>query len=75
MKITPELIAKLIYSSSELRYFERELVMEPSDELHDVVIRCQFRLDGVLVEMGMKEFIPLEKLIELINLTKNEITT
>ncbi len=72
MKITHELIAKMIYSASELRYFERELVMEPSDELHDVVIRCQFRLDGVLVEMGMKEFIPLDLLTEIVKHSEYE---
>lgn len=68
MKITPELVAKLIFASSELRFFERELVMEPNDELQGIVIKCQHRLDGILIEMGMEGFIPLKTLIETINL-------
>lgn len=72
MRITPELIAKLIYSASELRYFEREIVMEPNNELQDICIRCQCRLDSVLSEMGVDQYLPLKTLIETIKLNEYE---
>jgi hypothetical protein len=68
MKLTPELIAKLIFASSELRYFEKELVMEPSNELQDIVIRCQFRLDSILAEMGFTDFVALDSLKQIVEL-------
>lgn len=62
MTLTPDIIAKLIFATSQLRFFERELVMEPNNELHDIVIRWQCKIDSLLVEMGMDKFIPLDEL-------------
>lgn len=70
MKLTPELISKLIFASSQLRFFEKELVMEPSDELHDIVIKWQMKVDEVLCEMGADQYVPLKTLIETIKLNE-----
>jgi hypothetical protein len=75
MKITPELVAKLIFSSSQLRYFERELAADPrAYELQDIVTKWQCKVDEVLIEMGVEEFIPLMNLIETIKLEYNAET-
>lgn len=69
MNLTNELIAKLIFASSQLRYFEVESMMNPSDpQLKDIVIKWQAKLDEVLLDMGLKEHIGLKELIEIINL-------
>lgn len=69
MKTTSELIGKLIFASSQLRYFEKELMMEPGNmELHDIVIKWQMKMDEVLMEMGVTDFIPLKKIIEQVKL-------
>ena len=68
MRITPEHVANLIFAVSQLRYFERELVMQPNDELQDITIRWQFKVDQVLIEMGVEEFISRKSLIETIKL-------
>ena len=73
MRITPELVAKLIFSSSQLRYFERELAADPrAYELQDIATKWQCKVDEVLIEMGVEEFISLKQLIETIKLTANE---
>lgn len=69
MNLTNELIAKLIFASSQLRYFEVESMTNPSDpQLKDIVIKWQAKLDEVLLDMGLKEHIGLKELIEIINL-------
>lgn len=67
MTITPDILAELIYACSELRYFEKECLMNPNQEAHDIVIKIQFKVDQLLIKMGMVEFIPLS---DLKNLTK-----
>lgn len=74
MKITPELIAKLIFASSQLRFFEQQCLIDPNQEMHDIVLKWQCKVDEVLCEMGVSEFIPLKQLVEIINLTQHEIT-
>lgn len=73
MRITPEQVANLIFSVSQLRYFERELVMQPNDELQDITIRWQYKVDQVLIEMGVEEYIPRKQLMEILNITTNEV--
>ena len=68
MRINPEQVANLIFATSQLRYFERELVMQPNDELQDITIRWQFKVDQVLIEMGVEEYISRKQLLETINL-------
>ena len=69
MKITPELVAKLIFATSQLRWFERELMSEPSNfELQDIITKWQCKADEVLRDMGVEEFIPLKTLTETIEL-------
>ena len=69
MKLTNELIGKLIFASSQLRYFETESMTEPYNlQLHDIVVKWQMKVDEVLLDMGLKEHIGLKELIEIINL-------
>jgi len=69
MKLTNELIGKLIFASSQLRYFETESMTEPNNmQLHDIVVKWQMKVDEVLLDMGLKEHIGLKELIEIINL-------
>jgi len=68
MTITPELVAKLIFASSQLRYFERECLLDPNPETHDIVIKWQIKVDEVLIKMGVEDFIPLATLKEIIKL-------
>ncbi len=72
MKTTPELIAKLIFASSQLRYFEQQCLIEPNDEMHDIVIKWQVKVDEVLCQMGVDGFISLKTLIETIKLNEYE---
>lgn len=68
MNITTELVAKLIFTCSQLRYFEQQLLIDPNQEIHDIVIRAQINLDNVLCEMGMEEYIPLKTILETLKL-------
>lgn len=70
MKITPELVAKLIFSSSQLRYFEQQCMIDPNPEMHDIVIRYQCKVDEVLCLMGVDMYMPLKTLIETISLNE-----
>lgn len=72
MKTTPELVAKLIFASSQLRYFEQQCLMEPNNEMHDIVVRWQCKVDEVLCQMGVDGFISLKTLIETIQLNEYE---
>jgi hypothetical protein len=72
MKITPELVAKLIFASSQLRYFEQQLLIDPNQEMHDIVIRWQCKVDEVLCLMDADQFMSLKTILETINL--NETT-
>lgn len=65
MIVTPEIIAELIYAISELRYFERECVMNPNPEAHDIVIKIQHKTDQLLAKMGMIDHISLEELKQI----------
>ena len=67
MKVTPEHVANLIFSVSQLRYFEKELMTDKSNfELNDIVVKWQYMVDKVLIEMGVEEFISRKSLIEMI---------
>lgn len=69
MKLNNELIAKLIFASSQLRYFEIESAIHPNDmQLKDIVVKWQAKIDEVLIDMGLREYIGLKELIEIINL-------
>lgn len=68
MTITPEIIAKLIFATTQLRYFEKEYRFDPSMELQDIVIRWQCKVDQILNDMGMQEFMPYNQLLEILKL-------
>lgn len=72
MIITPELVAKLIFTCSQLRYFEQQLLIDPNQEMHDIVIRAQRNLDNVLCEMGMDGFMPIKTIEEMLKLNEYE---
>lgn len=75
MRITPELISKLIFASSQLRFFEQQCLIDPNQEMHDIVLKWQCKLDEVLCEMGADQYVPLKTLIETINLNENQKQT
>lgn len=72
MRIADEHIAKLIFASSQLRYFEQQLLVDPNQEMHDIVIRAQRNLDNVLCEMGFEDFVPLKTIIDTLKIENNE---
>lgn len=71
MIITPEIITKLIFATTQLRYFEKEYRLDPSMELQDIVIRWQCKVDQILNEMGMQEFMPYNQLLEILKLNNS----
>ncbi len=72
MRITPEQVANLIFSVSQLRYFEKELITDKSNfELNDIVVKWQYMVDKVLIEMGVEEFISRKSLLDTIKLEYN----
>ncbi len=69
MTITPEQVANLIFATSQLRYFEKELMTDKNNfELNDIVVKWQYMVDKVLIEMGVEEFISRKNLLETIKL-------
>jgi hypothetical protein len=69
MRITPELIAKLIFSVSQLRYFEQQAIADPlNPELFYIANRWQDQVDNVLKSMGVEEYIPLAHLEDYVKL-------
>jgi hypothetical protein len=57
MTVTPEQVANLIFATSQLRYFEKELMTDKNNlELNDITLKWQFMVDKVLIEMGVEEF-------------------
>jgi hypothetical protein len=75
MTVTPEQVANLIFSVSQLRYFEKELMTDKNNlELSDITLKWQYMVDKVLIEMGVEEFIGRKQLLEVIKLEYNEKT-
>lgn len=70
MIITPETIARLIFATTQLRFFEKEYLIEPSVDLNDIVVKWQHKVDEILNSMGMQEFMPYDKLVELLKITQ-----
>lgn len=73
MIITPEIVARLIFATTQLRFFEKEYRIEPSIEMQDIVLRWQCKVDSILTQMGMHDFMPYDQLLELLKLNANEI--
>lgn len=72
MRVTPEQVANLIFATSQLRYFEKELMTDKNNlELNDITLKWQFMVDKVLIEMGVEEFIGRKQLLETIKLEYN----
>jgi hypothetical protein len=69
MIITPEIIARLIFATTQLRFFEKEYLTDPSIEVNDIVVKWQHKVDTILDSMGMQEFMPYNKLVELLKIT------
>lgn len=70
MRITPDLVAKLIFASSQLRYFEQQLLIDPSIELQGIVARYQCKIDEVLCLMEADQYAPLKTILDTINLNE-----
>jgi hypothetical protein len=73
MNLTPEHVAKLIFAVSQLRYFEQQLLIDPNQEMHGIVIRWQCKTDEILCIMGVDQFMPYDQLLELIKLQHEKI--
>lgn len=68
MVVTYETIAKLIFAITQLRFFEKEYLLDPSIEMSDIVIKWRCKVDKILNEMGMQEFMPYSQLLEILKL-------
>lgn len=68
MIITHEIIAKLIFATTQLRFFEKEYLTDPSIEMNDIVIRWRCKVDQILLDMGMQDFMPYKQLLEILKL-------
>jgi len=55
--ITPEMIVKLIYLTSNLRYFEKEWILDRTWENESVMLKYQADLDDFLEKNGFTEFL------------------
>lgn len=68
MLITPEIIARLIFATTQLRFFEKEYLIDPCVEMNDIVIRWRCKVDQILNEMGMQDFMSYDELIQTLKL-------
>lgn len=71
MTITPEIVAKLIFATTQLRYFEKEYLIDPSLEMQDIVLRWQCKVDSILTQMGMHDFMPYNQLLEVLKINNS----
>lgn len=74
MTLTPEIVAKLIYGISQLRYWEKEYAKEPGSELRRIVMLWQDRLDELIEQLGATEFISLKDLLKQIEIVDFKTT-
>lgn len=72
MSITPEAVAKLIFATTQLRFFEKEYRLDPTLEMQDIVLRWQCKVDQLLEKMGMHDFMPYEDLLRCLKIDVNE---
>lgn len=72
MTITPETVAKLIFATTQLRFFEKEYRLDPSVEMQDIVLRWQCKVDQLLEKMGMNDFMPYDDLLKQLKIDENE---
>lgn len=72
MTITPETVAKLIFATTQLRFFEKEYRLDPSVEMQDIVLRWQCKVDQFLEKMGMHDFMPYDDLLKQLKIDENE---
>jgi hypothetical protein len=75
MTITPEHIANLIFAVSQVRFFEKEYKDWPTFANLEIIDRYKKKIDEILKDMGVEEFIERKQLIETIKLEYNEITS
>jgi len=70
MTITPEMVAKLVFATTQLRYFEKEFRLEPNIEMQDIVLKWQCKVDELLNRMGMQEYMPYDQLTQLLKIVQ-----
>jgi hypothetical protein len=63
MNITPELVARLIFNISNMRYFQKEFQREPTRENKDLLISFQGKVDEFLFENGLAEYADFEEIL------------
>lgn len=64
------MVAKLIFATTQLRYFEKEFRIEPNIEMQDIVVKWQCKVDDLLNRMGVQDFMPYNQLIQLIKIVQ-----
>jgi len=64
MTITPELVAKLIFMVSNLRYYEREYENDPNWNKRDELLIARRRLDEFLIINGWYGYMSKEDIIK-----------
>lgn len=68
MIITHEKLADLIFSISQLRYYEKDFKNNPSMDEVWIIITLQRRVDNILKTMGMQDFLTHEQIIQILKL-------
>lgn len=72
MTVTPEIVAKLIFATTQLRFFEKEYRLDPTLEMQDIVLRWQCKVDQILEKMGMHDFMPYEDVLKSLSINEEE---
>jgi hypothetical protein len=70
MNITPDKIAKLIYHTSNLRYYERDYASDKEQDLkvEIAIVRIREEIDTLLKELGLDDFFDLHTLTEILKI-------
>lgn len=69
MRVSKQQLANLLFATSQLRYFEKELNSDQSnEELKCIVFRWQQKVDEMLYILQITEYMSREELIEFIQL-------
>lgn len=71
MRIDHDILSKLLFAVSQLRYFEKEYLIDPNIEVQDIVIKWQQKVDSLLQNMGIDGYVPLNNLKDILKISFN----
>lgn len=66
MNLTPEIVAKLIFQISQLRWLEREYANDPNWYRRDEILTLSRRIDEFLIINGWYDYISKEDILKSI---------